>query len=368
MTWLECDKMSLREEFVLLTSQDNCNFSKICKRFNISRPTGYKWLKRYKNKGLQNLIDKPRVRKSINHKTDKDIEDLIIELRNKHLAWGPRKLKRRLENLGNKNIPSHVTVGNILKRNNMISSDASNKAKAFIRFEHPNPNDLWQMDFKGWFETDEARCYPLTVLDDHSRFSIILKACYHERTEPVKDELSLAFKKYGLPKRMTMDNGSPWGGSERKQLTKLTAWLIRLGIKVSHSRPYHPQTQGKDERFHRTLKAELLRFNKFSNLSEVDLAFKKWRHIYNTQRPHEALTMDVPIDHYNISKRIYPEILPELIYADNDVVRKVNSDGRLSIDGIVIMISRALVGQKVALRKSKTGIDIYYCHQKIKSI
>jgi len=224
MTWLECNKMSLREEFVLLASKEDCNFSDICRNFNISRPTGYKWLKRYQNKGLKNLVDKPRTRKAIKHKTDVDIENLILELRIKHRAWGARKLKRRLEDLGHKNIPSHVTVNNILKRNNVISQEASDKAKAFIRFEHPYPNDLWQMDFKGWFKTDDSRCYPLTVLDDHSRFSIVLKACAYERTQPVKEALTLAFKKYGLPKRMTMDNGAPWAGFERKQLTKLTAW------------------------------------------------------------------------------------------------------------------------------------------------
>ena len=368
MTWMECNKMSLREEFVLLANKEGCNFSNICRNFSISRPTGYKWLKRYQNKGLKNLVDKPRTRKSIKHKTNIDIEKLILELRKKHHAWGARKLKRRLEDLGHKNIPSHVTVNNILKRNNVISQEASDKAKAFIRFEHPNPNDLWQMDFKGYFETDDSRCYPLTVLDDHSRFSIVLKACAHERTQPVKEALTLAFRKYGLPKRMTMDNGAPWAGFERKQLTKLTAWLLRLGIKVSHSRPYHPQTQGKDERFHRTLKSELLSVNKFGDLIEVDAAFDAWRDIYNTQRPHQALNMDVPINHYTISKRKFPEILPEIKYTDTDILRKINADGKLSIKGQVYNISRALTGQMVALRATKAGMDIYYCHKRIKSV
>ena len=304
------------------------------------------------------------------YKTSPEIESLILALRKKHIAWGGSKLKRRLEDLGHHNIPSATTIGNILKRNGLIGDEASRQATPFIRFEHPNPNDLWQMDFKGWFNMDKSRCYPLTVLDDHSRYSIVLKACLYERTHVVQEALIEAFRKYGLPKRMTMDNGSPWAGHAQKQLTTLVAWLIRLGIKVSHSRPYHPQTQGKDERFHRTMKVELLNHNYYSDLEEASNAFTVWQHIYNTQRPHEALAMDTPISHYKVSPRNYPEILPAIEYDSNDTVRKINHDGKLSVHGIVFTISRALVGQYIALRPTKIDgvIDVFYCHQKIKTL
>lgn len=249
MSWKERNKMSLRVEFVLLATKENSNISAICKQFGISRKTGYKWLKRYQEGGLSFLTDQPRTRLAQPTKTNDIITNKIINLRSSHPSWGARKLKRRLEDLGEISIPSTTTVGNILKRHNKISELSSTQSKAFIRFEHPEPNDLWQMDFKGWFNTDKSRCYPLTVLDDHSRYSITLKECLNERTEGVKSALITAFRTYGLPKRMTMDNGAPWAGSNNKQITKLKAWLIRIGIKVSHSRPYHPQTQGKDERF-----------------------------------------------------------------------------------------------------------------------
>ena len=368
MAWKVKTKMSQRYEFVQLANKKDSNFSQLCKRFNISRPTGYKWLKRYnENLPLEDKSKKPHHSK---YKTKKEIEILILNLRKHHISWGGRKLKRRLEDLGYSDIPSATTIGNILKRHGMIPLKASEQATAFKRFEHPHPNDLWQMDFKGWFRMDKQRCYPLTVLDDHSRYSIVLKACLYERTEVVQSALIEAFRKYGLPKRMTMDNGSPWAGHEKKQLTALTAWLIRLGIKVSHSRPYHPQTQGKDERFHRTMKVELLNHNYYSNLDEVSMAFKEWQYIYNTQRPHEALKMDTPISHYAQSPRSYPEILPPIEYDYNDTVRKINHDGKLSVRGIVFTISRALEGQYIALRPTKDDglIDVFYCHQKIKTL
>lgn len=370
MAWKVKTKMSQRYEFLQLANKEDCNFSQLCKRFNISRPTGYKWLSRYNKEDISSLEDQSKKPHHSKYKTDVKIEKLILDLRKQHKSWGGRKLKRRLEDLGHNNIPSATTIGNILKRNGVIGDEASRQATPFIRFEHPNPNDLWQMDFKGWFNMDKARCYPLTVLDDHSRYSIVLKACLHERTPAVQEALIEAFRKYGLPKRMTMDNGSPWAGHAQKQLTALVAWMIRLGIKVSHSRPYHPQTQGKDERFHRTMKVELLNHNYYSDLEEVAIAFNKWQHVYNTQRPHEALAMDTPISRYNVSPRSYPEVLTPIEYDYNDTVRKINSDGKLSVHGIVFTISRALEGQYIALRQTNTDgiIDVFYCHQKIKTL
>lgn len=370
MPWKEYTKMSQRHEFVLLASREGSNFSELCQRFGITRPTGYKWLKRYQEHGETGLQDHSRRPERVTNQTDAFIEALILEVRSNHPKWGGRKIKRRLEDLGHAKIPSATTITNILRRNDRIAPEDSERATPWQRFEHPLPNDLWQMDFKGFIQTDNGRCYPLTVLDDHSRYSIVLRACAHERTELVRNALIDAFRKYGLPKRMSMDNGAPWGGFETKQLTAVTAWLIRLGIKVSHSRPYHPQTQGKDERFHRTLKVELLNHNHFGDLMEADNAFASWRHIYNTQRPHEALSMDTPIKHYVPSVRIYPEILPPIEYDFNDTVRKINSDGKLSVRGKVFVISRALESEYVALRPTAVDgvIDVFYCHHKVKTL
>src|SRR5262249_28011286 len=158
--------------------------------------------------------------------------------------------------------------------------------RPYQRFEHDAPNCLWQMDFKGHFATQTARCHPLTVLDDHSRFAVGLQACPDQRTETVKDRLTHIFRRYGLPQRMTRDNGSPWGSDADHRFTPLTVWLMRLDIRVSHSRPYHPQTQGKDERFHKTLGLELLRDRFFRDLAQAQRCFDDWRYVYNLQRPH----------------------------------------------------------------------------------
>jgi transposase InsO family protein len=202
------------------------------------------------------------------------------------------------------------------------------------------------MDFKGDFPIGRRRprrqgprCHPLTVLDDHSRFLVGLKACGDETDSTVQQHLTTLFRDFGLPARMLMDNGGPWGGSPDFPYTRLTVWLLRLGISVSHGRPYHPQTQGKDERLHRTLKYELLTtfpFDLGTETSEVDtldecqILFDQWRTVYNLERPHEALALDAPAVHYQISSRPFPETLPPLTFPPGAVIRKVTLTGELS--------------------------------------
>src|SRR5262249_48689597 len=162
-----------------------------------------------------------------------------------------------------------------------IRPEESAKHRAFVRFERPEANDLWQMDFKGpWALPEGNRCHPLTVLDDHSRFALGLRACGNERTETVQAELTTIFRRYGLPRTMLTDNGSRWGGSGRGELTALGIWLVRLGIGVHHGQPRHPETQGKDERFHRTLKAEVLAGHVAHDLADCQCHFDRWREVY----------------------------------------------------------------------------------------
>jgi transposase InsO family protein len=272
--------------------------------------------------------------------------------------------------LGHTQVPAASTITSILRRHGLLDPAESAKHKAFIRFEHPHPNDLWQMDFKGHFPTRQGRCHPLTVIDDNSRYNLILKACANERTDTVRSALIDSFRRYGLPNRMTMDNGSPWGNDLLNDLTPLTAWLIRLGIGVSHSRPYHPQTQGKDERFHRTLKSEVLSRHEFDDLSHCQRQFDKFRSIYNLERPHEALGLKTPVTRYQPSARCYPESLPAIEYGPDDQVRKVQDKGEIFFKGLVFRVAKALQGYPVALRPTKKdGIfSVYFCQQKLKDI
>jgi transposase InsO family protein len=359
--------MSQRFEFVKLALQEGVNFSELCRRFSISRPTGYKFLYRYQQDGYQGLCDRSKRPKHSPHITAKEIEQVILMLRDKHPAWGGRKLKRRLEDLGHTDLPFPSTITQILKRNNRISIEESKKRETWHRFEAERPNDLWQMDFKGYFQAQDGRCHPLTVLDDHSRYSLCVGACRNEVRAIVKQHLIDVFRKYGIPIRMLMDNGPPWGSDSPTKFTKLTVWLMRVGIKIIHSRPYHPQTAGKDERFHRTLKAEVLNYCKNKSINQCQKVFDDWRNVYNTERPHEALGMNTPVSRYRLSKRQYPEKIPDTEYGPNDEIRKVCVKGKISYKNRKFIVGKAFIGQYIAIRP--TTVDgkytIHFANQKV---
>jgi len=266
--------------------------------------------------------------------------------------------------------PTLPELGAILQRHQLLEPAAAEKHQAWLRFEHPAPNDLWQMDFKGEFALQQGgRCFPLTVLDDHSRFALGLEACSNVQTEPTKAVLIKIFRRYGLPARITCDNGPPWGIANCKY-TKLSVWLMRLGIIVSHSRPHHPQTQGKDERFHRTLGAEVLRYLIPLNLAVCQQRFGQWRYVYNNERPHEALGLKVPAKCYQPSNRAYPETLPALEYGPSDIVKKVHPRGHIKCRGVEYYLSMAFAGQHVALRFTNTDglLHVYFAQHLIATI
>jgi transposase InsO family protein len=257
-----------------------------------------------------------------------------------------------------------------LHRHDLIHPDDSDPRRRIERFEHPSPNDLWQMDFKGHFAMSSGgRCHPLTVLDDHSRYSLVLAACDNERTETVRIHLIEAFKRYGLPRKILSDNGPPWGTcghSIEDQWTPLSAWLVRVGILVVHGAPFHPQTQGKDERFHRTLKADLLKWEVISDLANAQKHFDAYRRTYNHIRPHEALKQACPGERYVISPRKYSDDLPAVKYKTGESTRKVTSSGGLWL-GKYYQLGRAFAGYEVAIRPTRRdGLrEIYFCHQRI---
>jgi transposase InsO family protein len=300
--------------------------------------------------------------------TESSIERKVIGLRQKQPSWGARKIQRRLVDLGETTVPATSTVHAILKRNHLIDPAESPKHEAWQRFEHEAPNQLWQMDFKGWFLTDDRRrCYALTVLDDHSRYVVCLQSCGDQRADTVRIHLTDTFRRYGLPERMTMDNGAPWGNDIEHRHTPLTAWLMRLGIAISHSRPYHPQTQGKDERFHRTLDVDLLQSKHFRDLRHVQAELDPYRHVYNHERPHQALNMAVPANRYQISPRRFPETLPEIRYDAIDTVRRVMPKGFIHYHRHHISVGKAFSGYPVAVRPTPEDavFDVYFCRHRI---
>ena len=367
MSWEEVSTVQLRTEFVLLARQEGANIRQLCRRFNISPSTAYKWLSRFEKAGTEGLNDQSRRPKTSPKRCADEMEKQILTVSQEYAAWGARKLKRVLEDKGLV-MPSVSTVHAVLQRHSRVDPTAA-EIKPFIRFEHEAPNDLWQMDFKGHFGLSQGRCHPLTILDDHSRFSMCIAACANEQRDTVQEHLIRVFRRYGLPLRMTMDNGSPWG-DQTGVYTALEVWLMGQGIKVGHSRPYHPQTQGKLERFHRSLKSEVLQGRHFTDLNSAQQAFDIWRDVYNQKRPHQALDMQVPATRYSSSSREYQEqqMAPE--YADGDVVRKVQVKGEIYWRNREYSIGKAFHGLSIAIRETaEDGIhDVYWSRHRIARI
>ena len=370
MPWQEVTRMSLREEFVKLASVEGANRRALCRRFKISAQTGYKWLSRYAKEGGAGLKERSRRPHNSPGRTAPAVEQAVVKWRvESGHCWGGRKISKLLSNDGMAAPPAPSTVTGILRRHGLLSVQPAPRPLAVGRFERGLPNELWQMDFKGDFEIRDGRCYPLTILDDHSRFALAVAACANERHDSVQQVLAAVFERYGLPQAMLMDNGSPWAG--RGELTHLALWLIRLQIKIIHGRPYHPQTQGKDERFHRTLKLEALRGRHFADLAQCQRAFDDFRKRYNLVRPHEALELEVPASCYKVSPRPFPQSLPPVHYPGDRLVRKVQDKGWMSFRGKPFHLSSALRGYPVALRPTdldQRRYDVFFCHQRIAQI
>jgi transposase InsO family protein len=299
------------------------------------------------------------------------VEAEVLHIReSSNNAWGGRKIAEVLKRRGAPAVPSPSTITEILRRHGKLDQRAGEHPGPYQRFERALPNELWQMDFKGDFAIGRGSCHPLTVLDDHSRYSLGLQACADQRDTTTRGRLILVFQRYGLPDAMLMDNGSPWGDSGGGPYTAFSMWLMRLGVRVAHGRPYHPQTQGKDERFHRTLKAEVLSGNYFADLTACQCAFDRWRHVYNHERPHQAIDMATPAERYRASSRSFPETLPPIEYGPEDIVRKADQNGDIRFKGRRIRLGKAFRGQPIALRATvEDGIySIHFCAQQIGTI
>ena len=357
--------MNTRFDFIHLAQSKEISFSEACRRFNISRKTGYKWLKRAEEllkhtdsiePDLSCLKDRSRRPHYSPNQTSSAIVEKILEVRDKHPAWSGRKINRYLLNNGvpAEQLAAHSTVTQILKRASKIQQKNSSCCGAkIVRFERSEPNELWQMDYKGHFPMScGLRCHPLTVLDDCSRFLIGLHASDNEQTESTQQILINAFRCYGLPDAILCDNGPPWG-SPGGEYSALEVWLIRLGIRVLHGRPYHPQTQGKAERFHQTLKYDLLKRHQWINLHDSQKRFDQFRYTYNHDRPHESIDMQVPAQRYYPSRRNYHKNISVLEYDEGELLRVVKKKGEITFKSLNFYIGQAFQGTTICLKQTK---------------
>jgi len=358
MPWMERRVEMLREQFVIRCLKEDSNISALCREYGISRKTGYKWIKRYQESGC--LEDKSRKPKRTSSKTDERIEKLIIETRQERPGWGARKIHAYLSRKG-EHMPCIRTVNNILKRNGLISLEASQARRPFKRFEREHSNDLWQADFKGdILMADGNKCYPLGIIDDHSRYALLIEPKHNQKG--VLHNFIQTFQKYGLPQSILTDNGSTFSGFNRGY-TQFERALMDQDILPIHGRVYHPQTQGKIERFYRSMVDELLKFHRLQNFGEAIELLEQWRLIYNHERPHEALGDRCPAQIYTPSERSYQEEVLPYDYSSQYRVYRINNWGYLRFAGFQIYISETFSDTYLQLIPNDDEDSVFVCYR-----
>ena len=362
MSW-ECKTMSdLREEFANV-ALNSANFSAVCRDYCITRKTGYKWLKRYVE-GLP-MSDRSKAPLHIANKTDPETEKIILDVRADNPGWGAKTIHKVLENSGYDNLPCVKTINNILNRNNCIDPIESEKRVPLSRFAREHSNDMWQTDFKGEFMMKNGKyCFPLDIIDDCTRFAVKI-APFESTANVVIPCFKAAFREYGMPKAVLSDNGAQFAGF-RKGFTQFEKFLMNCDILPIHGRFHHPQTQGKIERFHRSMKNELLNHRTFDNIYDADKALQEWRGKYNSIRPHEALNMMCPADVYVKSKREYKEEIPIYEYSGEYHVIKVNTWGYVRFAHYQVYISETMINEHIEFRHSDDGNSFFACYRNFK--
>lgn len=309
MPWKAVTRMDQRQEFVSLAGQGITSMAELCRRFGISRKTGYKWLNRSRVQGDAGLQDRSRRPRTSPGTTPPAVIERIRIVATANPTWGGRLIRHRLLALGQEAVPAASTITAILAREGLRPGGAP-APRPIVRFEADAPNHRFQMDFKGWVASRTGRIVPFTVLDEYSRFVLLLEHTADGTLPAIQALLTDCFRRYGLPWQLLADNGPPWGSSRPKTVTAMDVWLVRLGVRPLHGRPLHPQTQGKLERFHRTLATDVFQFQTFDSPAAAQRTLDAFRQVYNHERPHAALGYQVPATKYALSPRPFPEVLP----------------------------------------------------------
>jgi transposase InsO family protein len=357
--------MKERMEFMLLHESKSWSMSDLCEIFGISRKTGYKWLRRYTQHGLDGLREMSRAPRRHPNAVAAELEAAIIVLKKQRPKRGPKKLLELLHRQDpHQQWPARSTIAAILKRHGLVRSPR--RCRKSPPYEQPfarldQANAVWSADLKGWFPTgDGQRCDPLTITDNYSRYLI---RCQVVRTTSYADIQPVfvgAFHEYGLPAAIRTDNGPPFASTTVGGLSRLAVWWIRLGIRPERITAGKPQQNGRHERMHRTLKDEAISPPK-ANRRQQQAAFDAFRQEFNHQRPHEALSQHFPDEWYAPSPRPYPLVLPEMTYPGDMQVRSVKGQGDISWKGHHVYLTKTLAGQLVGLRQINDDLwDIYF--------
>jgi transposase InsO family protein len=352
--WKARNPVDLRMEMMVRLGQGE-KLTDLCREYGISRKTGEKFKRRFRDLGPAGLTDQSRAPKLIPHKTPPELVEVLLAERRLHPTWGPRKIKEVLERRLGHSFPAPSTIGDVFGEHGLIVPRRRRKRHTPLPTglrEASAPNEVWCIDYKGQFRLgDGSYCYPLTITDQFSRFIVGCEGMGAICDEAARDVCEEIFRTRGVPAVMRSDNGVPFACTGLAGLTKLSAYWLRLGITLERIRPAHPQENGRHERMHRTLKAETTRPAR-NNLLQQQERFDDFVEEFNTQRPHEALGMNRPVDVYVPSAKKHPDFLPDPDYSTYDDVLRVTTQGLIHLPGRrQVHLTKALAGQLVGIRE-----------------
>jgi len=367
MPWKELSNMNLKTEFIMKSLEPFCNFTELCAEFGISTKTGYKWKERFMQFGLHGLEDQPRRPHSSPTQVSEDVIFTILKLKQKKMSWGSPKIhKIYCDSHSEKEYISRATVDRILKKAGLVEKKKRRRKvypeRLQIRVKPEQPNDVWTVDFKGWwYTTKKEKCEPLTVRDEFSKYILSIKILEKGDISSVKQEFERLFEKYGLPKVIRSDNGIPFASSVSiLGLTRLSAWWMSLGIRLDRIDPGSPYQNGGHERMHRDMKKEL-QGKIDGSLVVHQKVFDEWRREFNEVRPHDSLKLKRPVDVYRKSVRKYTGTVYELDYPSGYKCRRVNDRGWMNYKGKRIFLSNALCGYYVGMKQKEAGsFDVWF--------
>ena len=368
MAWKELSVSEQRLLMVNLIDEGREPVAALCRRLGVSRKTAYKWLARWradpgKSRRAGNRSRRPR---SSPRRTGATLETRALAVRDEQL-WGARKIRAALKRQGLA-VPSINTVNRVLDRHGRLTPPPQELPGATQRFERSKPNELWQLDHKGPIEIGRQRRHPLTVMDDHSRYLLLIEPCPDLTTTRVWALLWGLFGEVGLPEAILCDNAFAVRQAMPGTLTRFEANLIRLGIKPIHGRPYHPQTQGKVERLHSTFEREMYPAVRTGDDDAFRQDTLRWRQSYNRDRPHEALGDESPMTRWHPSDRPRPEQLPPVAYDAGATLRRVSKRGDLSWQNRRIVVGEGLAGEAVRIEETQAQLCVYYSWKQVRAI
>ena len=363
MSWKETCAVEERMRFMMAVEKGEESFAAICRRFDVSRRIGYKWLSRFEEEGTTGLFDRSRAPRHHPQAIAANIAERCLEVRRAHPSWGPVKVRAYLERRSsNTDWPAASTIGELFDREGLTVKRRLRRRSppSSAPFADCNAaNDVWCIDFKGWFLTgDGKRCEPLTITDAHSRYLLRCQALSRTDTAHVWPVLDAAFREFGLPRHLRSDNGSPFASRGAGGLSQLSVRLIKAGVTPERIAPGKPQQNGRHERMHLTMLREAASPPAFSMREQLK-RLRQFQQLYNEERPHQALDNATPAERYQTSPRRFDGTLRSPEYADQDV-RWVRHNGEIKLNGMFIYINAALAGEPVGLAESEDGCTVTY--------